>query len=260
MNKKERYCTCASILALALVASVGMAAQPSFTGKWTLNLQKSQLTGQTFSIEKTASNTIHWEMQGFGYDFNPDGKEYPVPDGSTVVVLPTGPDTWDFTLSMHGKVTMTVHIAAQGDSQTDVMRVIKPDGSTVEQTSTATRVSGGPGLLGKWKSTEVKGAPTSMVIATKRKKGVTISYPEFQQVCKGRFDGKDHTVTMAGAATKMTFVFEKTGANTLKVTTKLQGKLFYVDVLTLSEDGKTLTDEGNPVAANEPIKAVYERE
>ena len=103
-------------------------------------------------------------------------------------------------------------------------------------------------------------APTSMVITTKGKKGVTISYPEFRQVCKGRFDGKDHALTMEGAPTKTVFVFEKTGAGTLKVTTKLQGKLFYTDVLTLSEDGKTLTDDGNPVAANEPIRAIYERE
>jgi hypothetical protein len=31
-------------------------------------------------------------------------------------------------------------------------------------------------------------------------------------------------------------------------------------VLTLSADGKTLTDEGNPVAVKEPVKAVYEKQ
>ena len=40
----------------------------------------------------------------------------------------------------------------------------------------------------------------------------------------------------------------------------MDGKLFYVDVLTLSGDGKTLTDEGNPAAAKEPVTAVYERQ
>jgi len=38
------------------------------------------------------------------------------------------------------------------------------------------------------------------------------------------------------------------------------GKPCYVDVFTLSSDGKTLTDDGNPVAAKEPVKAVYERQ
>ena len=140
------------------------------------------------------------------------------------------------------------------------MRVNKPDGSVVEQSSTATRVSGGPGLLGKWKSTEVKGAPTSLTIETKGKKGITVTYPEFQQVCKGRFDGKDHTVSQAGAASKMTCAFERTGANAFKVTTRLQGKPFYTDVFTLSPDGNTLLDEGNPASVNEPVKSVYERQ
>ena len=45
---------------------------------------------------------------------------------------------------------------------------------------------------------------------------------------------------------KQTLAFEKTGANAIKMTTKLNGKPFYVDVLTLSADGKTLTDEGTP--------------
>jgi len=35
---------------------------------------------------------------------------------------------------------------------------------------------------------------------------------------------------------------------------------FYTDVFTLSADGKTLVDDGLPVAANEPSKAVYERQ
>src|SRR5258708_391173 len=195
MTNKKHYLLCALILGMGLAEAVGLAGEPSFTGNWKLNLQKSQLTGQTFTFEKTGSGMMHFDSMGFAYDFNPDGKEYPLPDGSTVVVQPSDANTWDYTFSMGGKVTMKLRSTLQGDSATFVMRANKPNGSVVEQTSTTTRVSGGPGLLGKWKSTEVKGAATSMVIAMKGKKGVTIEYPEFQQVCKGRFDGKDHTVT-----------------------------------------------------------------
>jgi hypothetical protein len=59
---------------------------------------------------------------------------------------------------------------------------------------------------------------------------------------------------------KQTVAFEKSGVNSIKTTTKLDGKPFYVDVLTLSADGKTLTDDGNPVSGKEPTKAVYERQ
>src|SRR5262249_41183536 len=139
-----------------------------------------------------------------------------------------------------------------------VMQLNKPDGTVVEQTSTATRVSGGPGILGKWKSTEVKGSPTTVVIATKGKNAVTVEYPEFQQVCKASFDGKDHPLIQAGTSSKVTVAFERTGSNAFKMTSKLQGKPIFVDTITLSADGNTLTDDGNAVSANEPIKLVYE--
>jgi hypothetical protein len=260
MTNKHRYRTCSTILVFALAATAALAAEANFSGTWKLNLQKSQLTGQTLTLEKTASGMMHYDSLGFAYDFNPDGKEYPLPDGSTLVVRPADANTWDYTLTMRGKVTMTLHSTLNGDSQTFVMHLNKPDGTAVEQTSTFTRVSGGPGPLGKWKSTEVKGSPTTVVIAMKGKNGVTVEYPEFQQVCKGRFDGKDHTVTQAGAASKFAIVFERTGADALKITTKLQGKPLFVDTLTLSADGNTLTDDGNGVSVNEPTKAIYERQ
>lgn len=64
----------------------------------------------------------------------------------------------------------------------------------------------------------------------------------------------------AGASLKQTLAFERVGPNAIRLTTKLDGKPYYIDMLTLSADGKTLTDEGNPVAVKEPIKAVYERQ
>jgi hypothetical protein len=155
---------------------------------------------------------------------------------------------------------MGYRLALKGDSITAVMKATKPDGGSMEQTSTWTRVSGGPGFLGKWKSKDVKGAPTTLEIALDGASGITLKYPEFQVACKGSFDGKDYPLTGAGANLKQTLAFEKSGTNTIKMTTKLAGKPFYVDVLTLSADGKTLTDEGNPVAVKEPIKAVYERQ
>jgi hypothetical protein len=260
MRHTHPFNLAASILGLILVVRLGLAAEPGFSGNWKLNLEKSQLAGQTFVLEKTASGMTHFEMSGWTYDFNPDGKEYPVPDGSKVTVRPLDDSNWDWVFTMGGKETMRLHSKLQGESVTFVMHTLKPDGSAVEQTSTATRVSGGPGLLGKWRSKEVKGAPTSMVITTKGKKGVTMTYPEFQQVCEGQFDGKDYKVMQAGVASKVALVFEKTGANSFTVTTKLQGKPVYKDVLTLSADAKTLVDEGNSLTANEPVKSVYERQ
>jgi hypothetical protein len=244
---------------LAVVSSI-VAAEPSFTGTWKLNPAKSQLAGQTVSLQKTASGGMHFDSEGFGYDFNLDGKAYPTPDGGTTAWRALNATTWEVTNRMNGKVIVTFRMSLSGDSITSVMSAPKPDGGVVDQKATWTRISGGPAFLGKWKTTEVKGAPTSIEIATEGPNGLTLKYPEFQTVCKGSFDGKDYAVVTAGLASKQTFSFEKSGPNAIKITTKLNGKPLYVDVFTLSADGKTLIDDGNAISVNEPIKAVYEKQ
>src|SRR5262245_19156949 len=250
---------------LAVVFALGclyttVQTQPSLAGTWKLNLAKSQLTGQTLSIEKTAAGLMHFDSQGFAYDFDLSGKDFPTPDGGSASWKELNPTTWEAAIKLNGKTIASYRLGLKGDAITAVTKANKPDGSPLEQSSVWHRVSGGPGFLGKWKSTEVKGAPTSVEIALDGPNGITLKYPEFQTACKGSFDGKDYAMTGAGANMKQTLAFEKTGTNTIKVTTKIGGKPFYVDVFTLSSDGKTLTDDGNPVAAKEPVKAVYERQ
>jgi hypothetical protein len=250
---------CAVVVALACIASAAHA-QPSFAGTWKLNLEKSQLTGQTLSIEKQPSGMMRFDMAGFAYDFDVSGKDFPTPDGGTTSWREVNPTTWEATNKVNGKPIASYTLTLKGNSIAAVMKATKPDGSALEQSSVWNRVSGGPGFLGKWKSTEMKGAPSTLAIALDGANGITISYPEFQIACKASFDGKDYAMTGAGATMKQTLAFEKAGPNSIKMTTKIAGKPFYVDVLTLSADGKTLTDDGSPVAAKEPVKAVYERQ
>jgi hypothetical protein len=248
-------------LAVVLVTTSNQAtAQPSFAGTWKLNLAKSQLTGQTVSIEKSPKGVMHFDSQGFAYDFDLSGKEFPTPDGGTTSWREVNATTWEATNKINGKVIATFRSTLTGDTLNVVMKATKPEGGTVEQSSSWTRVSGGPGFFGKWKSTEVKGTPSTMEIALEGTNGITVTYPEFQIACKGSFDGKDYPLTGAGANLKQTLAFEKSGPNSIKLTTKLNGKPFYVEVLTLSADGKTLTDDANPVAVKEPTKAVYDRQ
>ena len=63
-----------------------------------------------------------------------------------------------------------------------------------------------------------------------------------------------------GSPSKTTLSFKKTGANSFEMTEKIEGKPVYVDSFSVSPDGKTLTDDGNPVSVKEPTRAVYDRE
>jgi len=250
---------CSLILALA-VTLILTAAEPNFSGTWKLNLAKSQLSGPVYTFEKKPSGVWHYNGGGFDADFDLTGKEYTMPSGMGVVGRQLGPTSWELTFRMSGKVISKSRVSLNGDSLAWVSDITNPDGKSVQQSSTDTRVSGGPGFIGKWKSGDVKGASTTMRITMEGANGITIRLPEFQQVTKGSFDGKDNPVMQAGQATKFTNAFTKTGSNTFKITTKLNGKLFAEDVYTISADGKTLTDDGTAAATNEKTKSVFDRQ
>jgi hypothetical protein len=120
-------------------------------------------------------------------------------------------------------------------------------------------MSGGPGFMGKWKAGNVGGTATTLKIALDGPNGVTLTTPEAQVMVKGSFDGKDYPIMQGGQAMKFTNSFAKAG-NTIKVTTKLNGKVFTEEVYTLSADGKTLTDVSTAVATGEKTTSVFDRQ
>src|SRR5207249_2449689 len=80
-------------------------------------------------------------------------------------------------------------------------------------------------------------------------------------ICNGKFDGKDYPAGGSMAGSKFVFSFKKTGDRSFEMTTRVNGKPFFVDAFAVSADGKTLTDNGAPVnAPQEKIKAVYDRQ
>jgi hypothetical protein len=242
-----------------LAAATAVAQSPSFAGSWKLNLAKSQLGGMVYSIGKTPSGMIHYSSGGFEADFDLTGKEHVMPSGVAIIGKELSPTSWELTFRMNGKTVQTAHLTVTGNSINSVADVIGADGKTTQQKTTDTRVSGGPGFSGKWKAGEVAGATITLKITLGGANGITITFPEGQTTVKGSFDGKDYPVMQAGQAMKFTNAFAKVG-NTIKVTGKLNGKVFTEEVYTLSADGKTLTDESTAIATGEKTKAVFERQ
>jgi hypothetical protein len=245
---------------MGLAPAILAAADAPYIGKWKLNVAKSQLTGETLTLEKTSSGMIRESIEGVSYEFKLDGKEYPTPYGGTLAMKEISPDTWEATVRVKGKVVETMKMVTKGDAMTMKQTVNKPDGGTVPGTSAWKRASGGPGFFGKWMSTEVR-APVSMVeIAANGTDGITINYPEFGFTVTAKFDGKDYPASGQFASPKNTFVFKTTGPRSFEMTSKIDGKATYADTFTVSADGKTLTDDGTPITAREPIKAVFDRQ
>jgi len=242
-----------------LAAATVVAQSPSFAGTWKLNLAKSQLGGMVYTFSRTPSGMMHYSGGGFEADFDLTGKEHVMPSGVGIIGKELSPTRWDLTFRMNGKTVQKSHLTLTGNSITSVADAIGADGKTLQQKTIDTRVSGGPGFSGKWKAGEVAGAATTLKMTLDGANGITITIPEAQLAVKGKFDHKDYPVMQAGQAMKLTNAFSKTG-KTIKVTGKLNGKLFSEDVYTLSADGKTLTDESTAVATGEKTKSVFDRQ
>jgi hypothetical protein len=259
MTSKSLRISCVGAVAL-LAPAIVLAQQPHLDGTWKLNLAKSQLSGSTYSFDKKPSGAWHYSGGGFDADFDLTGKEYTMPSGMSITGKELTPKSWELGFRMGEKPISRSKVTLKGDSLLWASDVTSPDGKTVQQTSTDIRISGGPGFAGKWKAGNPAGGSTTLKITMQGADGMTMETPEYQQVVKGSFDGKDHPVMQAGKASKFTNTFAKSGPNAVQVTTKLNGKPFAVDVYRVSADGTTLTDESTAIATKEKTKAVFDRE
>jgi hypothetical protein len=247
-------------LGVALSVTAAFAADPAYVGKWKVNPAKSAVTGDTVTIMNAAGGMMQFNSQGFTYTFKTDGKEYPTPDGGTTQWKATTADTWDVTNRMKGKVSATYHLVVKGQTLSVSGKMMKPDNTSMDFSSTYKRIEGNAGFLGKWMSTDAKIPANTLEIAASGANGIALK-DDTGPVASGQFDSKDNPAQGLMAGSKTTFAFRKISANAFEVTVKLDGKPMYVDVYSVSADGKTLTDDGTPSnAQKEKYKVVFDRQ
>jgi hypothetical protein len=247
-------------VAVALVVSgVAVAADAPYVGKWKFNGAKSQLSGSTYSIESAPGGMFQFDMQGFAYNFKTDGKEYAAPDGSMNTWTATSPTQWDGVSKLNGKVVATYSVVVKGNAASLKIGMKRPDGTSMDVLSSYARVSGGPGMVGKWRSTDVK-PPAVMVDIAANGDGISWK-DDTGYAFSGKFDGKDNAPGGTMTGSKFTLALRKIDDRSFEMTTKIDGKPFAVDTFTVSADGKTLTDTSVPTnAKSEVTKFVYDKQ
>jgi hypothetical protein len=250
-----------ALSALVMLAVVPLvAADPAYVGTWKFNAAKSQLTGDTVTISSAPDGTMTFDGQGYKYTFKIDGKKYPTPDGASVSWTQASPDTWDVAITGDDKPIASYRAIVKADTMRLAGKLSKPDGTASDFNVSYKRNSGGPGLAGKWTSTEVTWPISRLDVAAAPPDGVTIT-DDSGAVFSGQFDGKVTPALGRLKGSKITSVFKKTGANSFELTTNIDGKALYVDAYSVSADGKTLTLNGTPTnAPTEKYKAVFDRQ
>lgn len=250
--------------ALILFAAAGlMAAGLPYAGKWKLNPAKSYFGDTTLTYEQMPGGEMKQTTDGLSYTFKTDGKEYTTPWGTTAAWKAIDSHTWQLTNKANGKVvsTDTLTVSPDGKALTLDSNRIKASGETSKDVMTFQRVSGGPGLAGKWKTKNLKmSSPAVLAIVPSGPGGLSLTFVDEKASCSAQFDGKDYPATGPIWPPGWTCAIAKNGGRAFDVTWKKDGKPMYKGTFTASGDGKTLTEVGGAAATTEKIKAVYDRQ
>jgi hypothetical protein len=242
------------------IASVVLAADLPFAGKWKLNLAKSDFGQTTMTLESLPAG--EWQSTAFGvtYKFKMDGKDYPDGMGGTAAWKAVDSNTWELVAKANGKVTETdtFKLGADGKTLTDTAKQMKPGGGSLDSTAVYERVSGGPSLAGKWKTKKVSGSTGTIEMAPSGANGLSFRDSDMGMSCDGKFDGKDYPCTGPMLPPGFT-VAMKNAAGSLDLIVKKDGKPFFNATYTVAADGKSMTEIGSPATGGEKMKLVFDR-
>src|SRR5882724_7708616 len=197
------------------------ASDAPYAGKWKMNVAKSNFGDAIVSYEQLPSGEMKANMDGQTYTFKTDGKDVMTPWGMTMAWKAVDAKTWEVTEKTDGKVTATstAKLSDDGKMMTLDVKRAKADGGTSNDNMTFERVSGGPGLAGKWKTKNLKTSSPEMLSLTQRgSDDLTISLGNEGGVCEAKFDGKDYPATGPVWPSGWTCVIAKNGARGVDLT------------------------------------------
>jgi hypothetical protein len=248
--------------ALLSVASFAAAAGDSpWAGHWKLDAAKSHFTGDTFTYSAGPHGLLHFsDGSTIGYDFGVDGKEYPSAYNRTTSWTSAGKNQWDQVTKADGKVLSKSRRALSADGKTLTLTFTgtHPDGSTFDEELVYTRLSGGQGLVGKWRSIKVpENAPPSFIISAPSPDSLHFEIPEQKASVEGAADGSDHPIIGPNMPPGMTIGF-KLAQREIHYTIKVSGKPDTYGIETLAADGLSFSDVSwSPGKESEKQTAVY---
>jgi hypothetical protein len=236
-------------LAVALFAasgSIASAADSPFVGTWKMNVDKSHLSGETYSYTPTATGFQYSNGSTVKFDFALDGKDYVVIPGRTVSWTKSGDNTWDSVYKTgNGTVISKVHrvLSADGKTMTAVITEYRPDGTTTKQTDLRERVSGGPGLAGMWKDAKVsRQESTTMIISVPSGGHIKFEIPEEKESFEAPTDGTPSSAVKGPRIPEgVTVSYRQTAPNKLEWSYANKSGELVRGVDTVAADGKSLT-------------------
>jgi len=232
-------------------------------GRWKLNPAKSDISGLTLMFAVTAAGTIERSVNGGPFSATTfDGKDVPIHSGYTSASRQVDDHTWLSTTKLNGAVISTERLQVSRDNRTLVVTSTgtQPDGKSFTSHLTYTRIAGTTGLVGTWRATAVsEGGP--VIEFVRRGGGVTLIIHATNATCEANLDGSDYPLTGPTMPAGATLSLTQTAARFLTLLQKQDGRVVARSAMTVSADGKTLTESVFESDGTTPrMTKVYDRQ
>jgi len=238
-----------------------LIAQSPWNGTWKLNQAKSHMTGDTYTLTKSADK-YHYDGGSVQYDYACDGKDYPTFGGETVS-CEESPTTLDSTYKQNGKLVQTTsrQLDAAGKTYTSTSTYMRPDGGKTVTKTTFTRVGQGTGMAGTWKRAATSSDHVGTFTMQVNGNSVHYASPEEHATWDGTLDGTPAPVKGPDIPNGL-MVSEKLEApNKMVSEAAIGGKVIGRAEDTLSADGKSFTEiNWDPAKPNEKQTFIYEKQ
>jgi hypothetical protein len=252
---------------ICLTACATAAADgSSFRGTWKEDLKKSHADGRSATYEQLPSGLIRVTGGTFDYEFRTDGKDYPtIGGGVTVSWTAAGKNTWDLVRKDGGGKIISkggAVLSDDGKTKTITTTYLMADGKSEQDTVVWDRLSGGPGLAGKWRSNGYKSDTAELLIVSIPAPGeIKVERPQSKEVSQGKLDGTDMPVSGTQVPQGATSTLKVIDAHRMDTQLKIKGKIITTGHWILSPDGRTLEIvTWVPGHENEKVFQVYDRQ
>jgi hypothetical protein len=253
-----------TIWLLMIIATAGTAAaQTPFVGSWKLDQDKSQLGGDTMKFGPAQGDAMELKAGGLTYSFRVDGKNYAMPSGNIAIWRQTSPTGWTTEYRKPDGSLLSRdswQLSTDGQKLSVTTSGVKADGDLYTNTAEYVRTAGSSGLMGAWKSTEVKlSSPDEFSIEEVGLDKLLLKVPAMKVRCEVTSDGKEVAVEGPDTPSGLRLSLTRTGPYTFRVVQKLNGSVISTSVYTVAEDRETMTEVGG-APGDPPATMVWEKQ
>ncbi len=234
------------VVPFVLVTAVAALAQNPLIGTWKENLAKSHLAAGTITFASAGGGAIRFTEPEGTYTFKTDGSPVTNPVGRTVQWTKPDAHTWKEEVKLDSTTVTDRWALSQGDTVLTVDSTgTRPDGTSFHNTSVFHRAGSGKGLIGTWRDVkESTDQPRVERFSENSDGSLSWDLPPLKATLRLKPDGNPATPSGPTVPKGLTIAMTKAGPRSFHFVEKLNGKVIYSGTLTVSPDGKVLTERG----------------